>query len=158
MKPFIVTILLFLPALIFSKGKETLAVWDLKAQGADVVITAVLSGKLRAELFDTGHYDVMSRDEMGLILKKHQIEPDGVCEDTTCLARAGKALGVVYMVTGVVTKAGTVYSITLIMVSVGKTTKTKIATELFQGPDEGLVGALKKTVKKMLVSPPSAKP
>ena len=117
---------LFLFLIMFSLNasaddKTTIAVSDLAGQGIDAAAAAMISDRLRGELFNTGTVTVVERSQMKEILKEQGFQQTG-CTSDQCAVEVGQLLGVKYMVVGAIGLVGHTYSISgrLIDVSTGK--------------------------------------
>jgi TolB-like protein len=101
--------------------KTNIAVSDLAGQGIDAASAAMISDRLRGELFNTGTVAVIERSQMKEILKEQGFQQTG-CTSDQCAVEVGQLLGVKYMVVGAIGLVGHTYSISgrLIDVSTGK--------------------------------------
>jgi TolB-like protein len=117
--PFLFLIMFSLNA--SADDKTTIAVSDLAGQGIDATAAAMISDRLRGELFNTGTVTVIERSQMKEILKEQGFQQTG-CTSDQCAVETGQLLGVRYMVVGSVGLIGHTYSISsrLIDVSTGK--------------------------------------
>lgn len=105
-----------LPARTFRH--ENVAVAELTSDVLSVSEVVTLSEVLRGALVETDYFMVVSRGDMGSILKEQQFQQSSVCSDTQCLVEMGKLLAVRRMVGGMVGKVGETYSVTLRLVDV----------------------------------------
>ena len=80
-------------------GKYTIAVSDLVGQGIDQSTAAILSDRLRTELFKTGSITVLERGVMQDILKEQGFQQSS-CSSDTCIVQVGQLLGVSHMIQG----------------------------------------------------------
>ncbi|MBU1641353.1 MAG: formylglycine-generating enzyme family protein [Proteobacteria bacterium] len=97
-------------------GREKLAVMDLEATyGISEDLSYALSDFLRGEIFAQGEYEVVSKADLDALARRKSLQQQAGadCTDTGCLAELGKALGTKYMVYGSISKAGTLYIISL---------------------------------------------
>jgi TolB-like protein len=130
--------------------KEPIAVMDLKAEGVSQSTANVLSNKLRTELFNSGKYNVLNREDMKAILGEQEFQQSGMCDDMKCMAKIGGALGVIYMVTGSIGKLGETYNITLKMIDIEKIVNVNIIDEPYSGADDGLFIAIQNAGRKLM--------
>jgi TolB-like protein len=151
-------LLALLPLCAFTPGfaqdqppaKEPIAVMDLKAEGVPQSTANVLSNKLRTELFNSGKYNVLNREDMKAILGEQEFQQSGICDDMKCMAKIGGALGVVYMVTGSIGKLGETYNITLKMIDIEKIVNVNIIDEPYSGREDGLFIAIQNAGRKLM--------
>lgn len=94
------------------------AVINLVPQNVSHMVTATLSECLRTELFNTGQYDVINRENMKEILQEQKFQMAGLCDNMGCIVQVGKVLGVKKMFTGSLGKLGKKYVLTLKIVDV----------------------------------------
>jgi len=108
-----------------TQTKTNIAVSDLAGQGIDASTAAVISDRLRSELFNTGMVSVLERSQMQEILKEQGFQQTG-CTSDQCAVETGQLLGVKYMVVGSIGLVGHTYTIAsrLIDVSTGKMAAT----------------------------------
>ena len=74
MKSFVLLSLISIYSFGFSQEKEPIAVMDLKARGVDENTALILSDELRTELFKSGKYNVLNREDMKAILGEHAFQ------------------------------------------------------------------------------------
>ncbi len=101
--------------------KINVAVNDLNAKGIDRESADIISDRLRAELFKTGAFNVVERDQMEEVLKEQGFQQSG-CTSDACVVEIGQLLGVSNMIAGTIGKIGSTFtiSIRLIDVATGK--------------------------------------
>ncbi|MFH0919478.1 MAG: CsgG/HfaB family protein [Fibrobacterota bacterium] len=123
--------------------KTNIAVMNLRAEGGLQSSAGILSDRLRAELFNTGMFQVMERGEMDNILKEQGFQQSGACDDKACIVEMGQLLGVEKILAGSIGQLGTVYLINLRVIDV----KTGAMMDTYSGecrcPMEDLAGAMK---------------
>lgn len=107
--------------LLAQGGKYTIAVSDLVGQGIDQSTAAILSDRLRTELFKTGSITVLERGVMQDILKEQGFQQSS-CSSDTCIVQVGQLLGVSHMISGTIGKLERLYTLDIRMfeVSSGK--------------------------------------
>jgi len=98
--------------------KVNIGVMGLKAEGAITSASNILSDRLRAELFNTGKFQVMERGEMDAVLKEQGFQQSGACDDKACMVEVGQLLGVEKMVAGSLGQLGSLYLINLRIIDV----------------------------------------
>ena len=94
-----------------------IAVLDLTGHGIGDGELRMLSDRLRVELFKTGHYQVMEREQMKAVLDEQGFQQTK-CVATECVVEVGQLVGVRKMIAGNVGKIGRVYSITVRLIDV----------------------------------------
>ncbi|MCP4581215.1 MAG: SUMF1/EgtB/PvdO family nonheme iron enzyme [candidate division Zixibacteria bacterium] len=117
-------LLLYLPSFC----QTTIAVLELEAKGVTIIEASALSDRLRAELFKTGKFRVVEREEMDKILTEQGFQMTGACTSTECVVQAGQLLGVKQMVAGSVSKVGNTYSVYSRLVNVETGELVEVAT------------------------------
>jgi len=108
-------------AVTAQSGKYTIAVSDLKGQAIDEPTAAILSDRLRTDLFKTGSITVLERGVMQDILKEQGFQQTA-CTSDTCIVQVGQLLGVSHMISGTIGKLEGMYTLDIRMfeVSSGK--------------------------------------
>jgi hypothetical protein len=107
-------------------------VLDLDPTGIDEEQSRFLSDRLRAELFNTGSFNVIERDKMNSILKEQGFQQSG-CTSLECAVEMGQLLNVQAMVAGTLGKIENIYSINLRLIDVEKGTIVRTATLDYKG-------------------------
>ncbi len=100
-----------------SVGLTRIGVLDLTSEDVSGPELSMLSDRLRAELFQTGEYTVIERDQMAAILEEQGFQQSG-CVATDCVVEVGQLAGAEKMVGGTVGRIGSVYSISLRIIDV----------------------------------------
>lgn len=99
---------------------QRIAVVNLKTQkGVSRSTAELLSDILRTELYRTERFEVMNREDMGLILKEIAFQQSGAC-DMACVVEMGQALGVDRIVAGTIGIVQDDYVINAGLVNVSK--------------------------------------
>ena len=107
---------IFVP-LFAQAAKLNIAVSDLAGQGIDQSSTAIISDRLRTELFKQGGFSVLERNAMQDILKEQGFQQSG-CTSDACAVQIGQLLGVSYIVVGTVGKLGHLFTIDVRLIDV----------------------------------------
>jgi len=95
------------------------AVMNLQAEeGASESIAKLMSDILRTELYNTGKFTVMNREDMDAILKEVAFQQSGACDETSCIVEMGQALGVGKMVAGSLGVIGDKYVLNVKLINV----------------------------------------
>jgi len=109
--------------------KTTAAVMDLEAkEGVAASVASSLSDYLRVQLINTQKFDIVTRENMEDVLKEQKLQMSG-CTSNECVVQMGQLLGVHKMFTGVVTKVGATYVVTLKIINVESGKIEKAETE-----------------------------
>lgn len=130
-------------------GKINIAVMNLETPDLSSSVQQALSDRLRSELFNTGRFSVMERNQMQEILREQGFQQAG-CTSDECVVEAGRLLGVDRMIAGSLGKVGTIYTVSLRMIDIetGRIMLTK--TEDCNCPiEEVLTSSLKNIALKM---------
>jgi len=130
--------------------KIKIAVLDLDAKGVEPVAAQVLSETLRSELYSSGLFRVMNREDVDKVLKEKEFEAATMATPAEEIAEIGTALGVDKMVTGSIGKLGQTYAVTLRMVNVKTHENERIVTERYQGPEDGLFMTITVVANKLI--------
>ena len=117
-------------------AKVTLSVMDLSASGVTEDEAKTLTYRLISELDikqDDSWFTLVAAEKRDEVLKEWSIQQTGVCDQASCIAKFGKALGVQMMVGGNVGKIGKTYTITLMLVDVATVKVIRTATRDYRG-------------------------
>jgi len=135
-----------------ASGEGTIAVMPLDANGISETEAAVLTDRLRSELFQTGEFEVIEREKMQAILEEQNFQLTG-CSSNECMVEVGQLIGVRQMVGGSVSQFGRLFSISirLIDVETGKIAGTAIYDH--KGEIEGLLDTGTRQVARQLAAP-----
>ncbi|MBL7010018.1 MAG: PEGA domain-containing protein [Candidatus Marinimicrobia bacterium] len=112
---FIFTILL---TNIFAQDiKPNIAVLDFDANNITKSEAAILTDRLRTELFEIGAFNVIERSVMEEVLKEQGFQQSG-CTTAECAVEVGKLVGVEFMVGGAIGKLGSIFTVTARIINV----------------------------------------
>jgi TolB-like protein len=100
-----------------SQTKTNIAVSDLIGRGVDQESAAIVSDRLRTNLFKAGTFNVLERQSMQDILKEQGFQHAG-CTSDQCLVEIGQVLGVSQIVAGTVGKLGSMYTLDIRIIDV----------------------------------------
>jgi len=98
-------------------GKINIGVLNLQIPDINASAQTALSDRLRTELFKTGRFAVLERNQMNEILKEQGFQQRG-CTSDECIVEAGRLLGVDRMIAGSIGKVGTIFTISLRMIDI----------------------------------------
>jgi len=128
--------------------KIRVAVLDLEVAGIDTTTIISLSNRLRAELLQTGQFDVMERNRMEELLFEQGFQQTGACSSDECLVEAGKILGVSQMVAGSVGRVGNLFATSIRMIDVATGRILFTVTEDTPGPVENVLTTTLRNIVK----------
>ena len=100
-------------------AQETVAVLEFEGIGVSQDEAKALSARFGSEFMDLskGRYTLVERQQMGEILEEQGLQQSG-CVSSECAVEVGKLLGVENIITGSISKVGTIYSVEARAVSV----------------------------------------
>ena len=120
-------------AFVFANDQKiNIAVLDLNGTGINEDEVLFLSNRLRTELFETGKFNVLEREQMNAILNEQGFQQSG-CTTIDCAVEIGQLLNVQQMVGGSIGKIEDIYSITLRVIDVQTGAIVKTATKDHSG-------------------------
>ena len=93
------------------------AVLEFEGNGISSSEAKALSNRLRSELVTIGELTIIERGKMDEVLKEQAFQQTG-CVSSECAVEVGKLLGVENIITGSISKVGTIYSVEARAVSV----------------------------------------
>lgn len=127
---------------VLAEEKRNTAVLDLRPmEGVSEPMAQLMSEVLRAELYTTGQFNIMNREDMKVIFQEIAFQQSGAC-DTTCVVEVGQALGVEYMIIGSIGKVDQTYILTAKLVDIAKMSNIRMVNEWHTGP----AGELQQTI------------
>ncbi len=110
MKQFLILLSLSFSTCLFSQ--QTVAVLDFEGIGVSKDEARALSNRFGSEFMDLskGRYTLVERQQMGEILEEQGLQQSG-CVSSECAVEVGAALGAKFIVTGSISKVGTIFSV-----------------------------------------------
>ena len=110
MKQFLILLSLSFSSYLFSQ--QTVAVLDFEGIGISKDEARALSNRFGSEFMDLsmGRYTLVERQQMGEILEEQGLQQSG-CVSSECAVEVGAALGAKFIVTGSISKVGTIFSV-----------------------------------------------
>lgn len=126
-------LLIMVHSLLFAQeSRLNIAVLDLDPTGIAKAEAQFLSDRLRTELFETGHFQVVERDKMNAILGEQGFQQTG-CTSVECAVEVGQLLNVNTMAAGKIGKIDEIYSISVRLINVQTGAIVQTATRDFEG-------------------------
>jgi TolB-like protein len=139
------------PAFHLAKGrKSSFAVFDLRPSGLTPQIVQNLTQVLSTEVKGVEGASVISRADIAAMLQLDQAKMLAGCDDESCTATLGGALGVDHMITGDAGKVGDLYVINLQLIDVRRSAVENRVTETYSGTEEELLRAVRKAGRDLL--------
>jgi hypothetical protein len=146
-------LLLLLPALSRGQEKTAVAVLQFEPRNISQAEAVILSDRLRAELVNTRHFNVLEREQMDKILREQKFQLTGACSDASCLVQVGQLMAVSKMMGGTISKIGNTYTVQARVIDVEKGVIETEVSQDFTGTIEDLQQwGMKKVVWKMVPS------
>jgi len=104
---------------MFAQGSEEIyiAVMNLEGKAISQIEADALSDRLRSELFNSGKYKVIERDNMDKIMEEQAFQQSG-CTSDECIVEMGEILGVEQIIVGSVSQIGKVISVAVRVIDV----------------------------------------
>jgi TolB-like protein len=143
---------LALPAAASAAARVKVAVTEVKSvQGVAVGTATILSDIVVSEVARHG-YDVISQSDISAMIGFEKQKKMLGCDETSCLAEIGGALGVDYLITGQVGQIGTRYRISLLVVDSRKARVIGRAANFCDQNEDALARAAEATVGQLITS------
>ncbi len=122
-----------------SKEKPYTAILMLEVSGGIPESYApAFSDRLRLEVFKTGAFQVMERNEMTEILKEIGFQMTG-CTSNECVIEAGRILGVEQMIAGSISQIGEIFTISLRVIDIQSSEIIRVENVDYMGSIEELL-------------------
>jgi TolB-like protein len=148
----VLLVVLALPTAALAAAKPKVAVTEVKSvQGVAVGTATILSDIVVSEVARHG-YDVISQSDISAMIGFEKQKKMLGCDETSCLAEIGGALGVDYLITGQVGQIGTRYRISLLVVDSRKARVTGRAANFSDQNEDALARAAEATVGQLIAS------
>ncbi len=112
-----VLLLFFISTASTQTAEKQIAVLDLSAIGINPIESAALTDRLRSELVNTREFLVIEREKMVEILTEQGFQQSG-CTSDECAVEIGKLLNIQQICAGSVARVGSLYTLTLRLISV----------------------------------------
>lgn len=128
----------------------SVAVLDLESRDEDAALSQALADVLRIELFKAPGIQVLERSRLRDLLSEQRFQDSAYCGES-CLAKAGKILGLDDVIVGAVHRIEGFYSIHLRIVNVATGRVTGVATAQCKCDVEQLLTETSKTLSAQLL-------
>ncbi len=137
-------------SLVLGEDETKIAVLNLSSSGSTEHVAENLTQVIVVELKQIKGLSLITRDEIKSILSFEQDRQLLGCDDSSCLAELGGALGVEYLLTGNVGQMGATYLLHLKLINIREATVANRVAESFTGDESQLLNAAKFTARRLL--------
>jgi TolB-like protein len=138
----------------WKKKQASIAVFDLVASGVPAETATNLTQILAVEVKKVPGTKVIARDDIRAVLNlEAQKQLLGCSDSTACLAEIGGALGVDYLLSGVVGRIADTHVISLRLIDPSTLDVKSRISDSFVGPEDQLVGAIRLAVGSLFGIP-----
>ena len=132
------------------KNLINIAVLELLGNNISDGETKALSDKLRVELYNTRHFEVLEREMMDEVLKEQGLQQSG-CISNECVVEIGQLVGVERIIGGSINKVGDTFSASARIINIATGSIEKIVSFDYSGPiDELLKSGMKKIAIELI--------
>ena len=138
---FAAALLLLLPGAAAAEAEIRIAIMDFASRNADDLIVKEAGARVNAELHKLGVFQVTSKDDIRAMISMEKEKTLLGCEEATCLAEIGGALGVDYMINGTITKVDARYTIDLRLVNIKKASVDNVVNKSVEGSASAVIDA-----------------
>ena len=122
----IATLLLTAPEAVTDE-KPTILVAPLKAVGVSTIFAEILTEDLRTFVGRSDQFALVTPEEMAAIDKELARQLSGGCDEASCIAELGGALGAQLMATGIVSKVGERLSVNVKLIDIATVTAKRVS-------------------------------
>jgi TolB-like protein len=138
---------------VCGQQKPTVAVLTLKnTNDISEGEAAIISDRLRVELFQTGNVEVMEREQMDIVLKEQGFQQSGACSEEGCMVEMGQMLGVKFIITGTIGRLGSMFILNCRSINVATAKIERVVSVDIKGEIEDVVGELSDVAWKLTSS------
>ncbi len=130
--------------------KTTISVYGLKSIDISQSLAESLQEHLESNLLNYQQYDVLSRNDIELILKESRFQQTGICQEEDCLVEAGNLLGVEKIITGTISLVGTTYNVVLKLIDVTTAKLESSVNNKHSGSIDTLLDVIEISLHKLL--------
>ena len=151
-----ITALLLAAHEVAAQDKPTVLVAPLKAVGVSSIFAEILTEDLRTYAGRSERYTLVTPEEMAAIDKELARQLSGGCDEASCIAELGGALGAQLMATGVVSKVGERLSVNVKLIDIATVTAKRVSARR-AGSIEQLQDQMAPLVAELLGDQPQPK-
>ncbi len=137
-------------ALEVPAGGVKVAVMPLRSQGLEEDVGKNLTQIVALELKNLPAFSVISQDEIAAMLQLEANKQEIGCDDASCFAELGGALGVDYLVIGTVGRLGDTFLVGLKLINTRKAEVVNRINESFKGRESDLLRAARFAVFQLV--------
>ena len=119
------------PHIVHPQGKVPIAVLDLEPIRIEPSYAIVLSNLVRKEIYASGKYEILNREDIKTILDQLAFELSDLVDDSNDIVKVGKALAVKKIVVGSIGKIENLHILTLKLVDIEKIVNEKIVAKSY---------------------------
>ncbi len=130
--------------------KQKIAVLELNARGLDADVARSITDVVAREVDRSGLFETLSTDDIRAMLQHEQSKMLVGCDDASCLAEIGGALGVAKLLAGNVGKIGETYVISLKLIDVRAAEVVNREERTVRGKADDLIAEARAAVKVLL--------
>ena len=146
----IICVFLLIPlCLNAAEGRPKIAVVGLRATGVAAELAENLSSVLASELSSLGLFEVVSRDDIKAMLQFEEEKRLLGCEDASCIAEIGGALGVDRIVVGSLGKVGSQVLLDVRLMNIKRAEVESRVSRQLEG-EAGLVEAVRSAARELV--------
>lgn len=132
-----------------TKRKIKVAVMPFAQQGVDERVARIMDTLLAQEVHSQGRFQVLGLNELNAVLGLEKMKEAIGCNDITCAAEIGGALGVRFIVSGVLGRLGSRLMINLMYIDTEKLAVLKRVTHYVKHDEDLFPGALREATDKL---------
>ena len=133
--------------------RPKIAVMDFNASGVEKDLAKNISDIVTVELKQFKGFQIISSQEIMAMINFETVKQGVGCEDDSCFAEIGNALGVGFLVSGGVGLVEETYIINIKVINIRQAKIVGREQELFVGPADGLLPAARFAVRRVFGSP-----
>jgi len=133
-----------------AKTGGAVAVLDLQPRGVDRSVAESLTDIVVKEIDRFQAFSTITKDEIQKLLEHAEQKQAMGCDDTSCLAEIGGALGVDFLVSGGVGRLGGVYMVSLKLIDVRNAKVVSRQEREVRGSEEELIAASRAAAQALM--------
>ena len=133
---------------------QTTVVVPLKAVGVPAADVSILTAELRTQIGRSERYRLVTPEEMSAVDEELTRQLSGGCDEASCVAELGGALGAKFLISGQVGKLGSLYTLQLKLIDI-ETVAAKRTASAHAAKIESLLLKLPEVASDLLGEQPS---